>query len=241
MNPVNQSDSWAYNRGVVQQGSTTAICFSRRIREPRTTAVQLDQSLAITGGLVDMNWAMSPFDILVKHTDKGSGIVDLTYSPPPNGELGGYYLTCSHRQRACISPSAVVAAMLSGVRPSVCGYAWLGVFAVSNPLLREHGCMPRGVRKTGYRKQSRGVPYADVHGHVSPWPHAAPPVVPGPEVAPPPPAGVPSYGPPSYGPYYGPPRPHYGYYAPPPSYGADSSQTEAGEGGPVRRARRRLW
>ncbi len=62
-------DSWAYNRGVVQQGSTTAICFSRRIQDARTRAVQLDQVLYGSNGVVNMNYALDDRDMLgVTHT-----------------------------------------------------------------------------------------------------------------------------------------------------------------------------
>ncbi len=55
-------DSWAFNRGAVQQGNTTAICFSRRIREPRTQALALDEQLRSSGGRVGVNWAADPRD-----------------------------------------------------------------------------------------------------------------------------------------------------------------------------------
>lgn len=56
--------SWAYNRGVVQQGSTTSICFSRRIQDARTRAVQLDQVLYGSNGVVNMNYALDDRDML---------------------------------------------------------------------------------------------------------------------------------------------------------------------------------
>lgn len=55
-------DSWAFNRGAMQQGNVTTICFSRRIQEPRTQALALDEQLRSSGGRVGVNWAADPRD-----------------------------------------------------------------------------------------------------------------------------------------------------------------------------------